>query len=62
MFADRLYTTYSLLQYLANKKYFYTGNIQFQSNQKNFPDEIKWPVVKYQEQSTTEVIKDFLLL
>ena len=28
VFADRFYTTYSLLQYLTDKKYFYTGTIQ----------------------------------
>ena len=47
VFADKFYTTYSLIQYLTNKKYFYRGTIQ--SNQKNFLDEIKQPVVKYQE-------------
>ena len=28
VFADRFYTTYSLLQYLTDKKYFYTGTVQ----------------------------------
>ena len=28
VFSDRFYTTYSLLQYLTDKKYFYTGTVQ----------------------------------
>ena len=60
IFADRFYTTYSLLQYLTDKKYFYTGTVQ--SNRKNFPDEIKRPPVKYQEQKYYRTDKGFLVV
>ena len=59
VFAGRFYTIYLLIQYLTDKKYFYTGTIQ--SNQKSFPDEIKRPAVKYQEQKYYRSVKDFLL-
>ena len=59
VFTDRFYTTYSLLQYLTDKKYFYTGTVQ--SNQKNSP-ETKRPAVKYQEQRYYKSDKGFLVV
>ena len=49
-----------MLLYLTDKKYFYTGTVQ--SNQKIFPDEIKWPAVKYQEQKYYRSDKGFLVI
>ena len=60
VFADRFDTTYLLIQYLIDKKCFYTGTIQ--SNKKNFSDEIKWPAVKYQEQKYYRSDKGFLVI
>ena len=60
VFAGRFYTIYLLIQYLTDKKYFYTGTIQ--RNQKNFPGEIKRPAVKYQEQKYYRSDKGFLVV
>ena len=40
IFADRYYTTHSLISYLTSKSFHYTGTLQ--TNRKNFPDNIKF--------------------
>ena len=47
VFADRYYTTYSLITYLSAKNTYYTGTLQ--SNRKNFPDEIKTAKIAHLE-------------
>ena len=39
VFADRYYTTHSLISYLSAKRIYYSGTLM--SNRKNFPIEIK---------------------
>ena len=39
VFADRHYTTYNLLLYLNEQKFYYTGTLM--GNRKNFPAELK---------------------
>ena len=39
VFADRYYTTYNLLMYLNEQKFYYTGTLM--GNRKNFPAELK---------------------
>ena len=48
MFADRYYTTYRLLEYMTEKKFYHTGTLQI--NRKDFPVEVKTSgKMKFQE-------------
>ena len=48
VFADRYYTTYKLLEYMTQKKFYYTGT--FQTNREEFPVEVKTSgKMKFQE-------------
>lgn len=47
IFADRYYTTSSLINYLTARKMYYTGTLM--SNRKGFPQEIKTSELKHQE-------------
>ena len=47
VFADRYYTTHSLISYLSAKRNYYTGTSM--SNRKHFPNEIKKTKIKHME-------------
>ena len=48
VFADRYYTTYKLLEYMTEKKFYFTGTLQ--TNRKDFPMEVKTSgKMKFQE-------------
>jgi hypothetical protein len=47
IFSDRYYTSYCLLEYLAGKKFLFTGTVN--TNRKGFPPEIKTEKIGYRE-------------
>ena len=59
VFADRYYTTYKLLEYMTEKKFYYSGKLQ--TNCKDFPVEVKTSgKMKFQEVKSIRSKNDYL--